>query len=237
MRKLFLNGTKNIVKTMLKLDADIDNKIVVRDKTHLIDEILKIIKSNPNSTELDLTNLDVSEVDNFSELFNIIYQVRDNIKKIDISEWDMSKSTRYDYMFAFSKKLTEVDMSGILFSDNANMEGMFKSCPVLKYVIVDWDNVKPKKMKYMFEYCFLLENVSNIGDLDVTDVESFDHMFANCYPLKKLDLSKWNTKSSCFVQTFISCENLKKLKLPRNIGKLNLANFSGVPTITKVKYV
>ncbi len=168
-----------------KFEKDNKNKISVDDKMELQDEILNMVEQNPNSKgNIDLNWLDVSDVKDFSNLFNIYYgeapsnnnqRMRGKGKKSeilqklnpDISTWDVSSATNTNFMFAFSK--FDGDISQWYFSD-------------------DWESADSMFMSSDFSG----KNLNNnSGIMDISNLKVASYMFSNC---KKLNADFTNMK-------------------------------------------
>lgn len=124
----------------------------IRDKDELIERIKEEYEKQDSKTthKLDLTMLDVSLVEDMSELF---YDYS-SLESIDISKWDVSNVE--------------------------NMNGMFYKCSSLKSIDVsNWDVSNVKDMYHMFLNCSSLESI-DVSNWNVNNVENMFSMFCGC---------------------------------------------------------
>ena len=105
----------------------INKKSKFKIKVESKDQLLSIIEEryNDNKSFIDLTDLDISELDNLSDVFYELY----SMEVVDISGWDTSNVTTMAYMFCHCQKLKKI--IGIENLDVSNVEdthGMFDMC-------------------------------------------------------------------------------------------------------------
>jgi hypothetical protein len=175
------------------------------------DELTKIInnKFDKQPDILDLTDIDVSKIKTFT---NILKDIRWSVKKIDVSNWDLSSAKFFYGMFAHCYRLEEIigldtwDMSFTnklkAFDTKYNVplfECMFESCEKLNRLdlsswYIDVDNCSFNKM---FANCVNLETIGDVSNWKINfstaDKIDMSGMFENC---KKLtcDISNWKYK-------------------------------------------
>ena len=115
-----------------------------------------------NLPEIDVSNLDTSEVTDMSYMF---YQCS-NVPEIDVSNFDTSKVANMSYMFYKCSNLLEIDVSNFDTSNVTNMTYMFYGCSNVPEI-----------------------DVSNFDTSKVTDMGS---MFYGINNVEELDLSNWD---------------------------------------------
>lgn len=132
----------------------------LKELMSIVDKRYKDIKTKKINEHIDLSDIDVSDVDDLSELF-MWYK----FKTIDISGWDTSNVKVMTQMFYGCDELE--DIIGI---ENMNI-----------------DNVK--YMAYMFADCPKLDITDKIKDWKIDpSVVWVTHMFRNCPTKFKLNL-------------------------------------------------
>lgn len=181
-----------------------------------------IRKHNIETPDLDLNDIDVSQVTDFGELFAHFEN-----ETIDISGWDMSNAENLGGMFVVCKNLKYVNINGIDTSNVRNMNRMFATCKNLKKIDgienlnvdnleacgqmfirceslteLDLSKWKPKKLTHtylMFSECHKLKTIGDISNWDMSKVWNMDSMFLYCENLRFTgDLNKWNVNNTIF---------------------------------------
>ena len=178
------------------------------------------VKANPDSSklfnyfinmiEIDLSNLDISNVTNMRGIFNYCK----NLTNLDLSSFNTSNVTDMSGMFNHCEKLTNLDLSGFNTSSVTTMQGMFQRCQSL--ISLDLSNFNTSNvttMRTMFNECRNLTSL-NINDFDTSNVTTMRQMFQNCLRLKSLNLSNFDTtKVDDMSYMFTGCTNIDNLIL------------------------
>lgn len=149
-------------------------------------QIIKKITDKYVEQYVDLRHVDVSEIDDFSNLFQ---SPRFSNRTIDISTWKMHNATAFVSMFYMcgAKK--------IIFPKTLY-------CP------------KVTTMSAMFFMMTRLEEIVNIENFCVPNVKNIEFIFESCSKLTSLDLSKWRLSNiENAMGAFEDCESLETLKL------------------------
>ena len=175
-----------IEKILINKKSKFINKIKVESK----DKLQSIIQEryNSNNAFIDLTDIDISELDNLSYIF-----YGSNMEVVDISGWDTSNVTTMVYMFTECediKKIIGIENLDVSKLQSAN--AMFYGCQNL--VELDLTNWNPKllqKTRYMFYGCSNLKIIKNIENWQLPNIKDVYHMFSYCAKLD-VDLSNWN---------------------------------------------
>lgn len=132
--------------------------------------IAEIYKNSEDKSILDLRSIDVSEIDNMYDLFNIYdYNCPPGIKTvkvIDISGWNTSNVENMSNMFCYFRELKEI--KGIDELDVSNVEemlSMFMACNNLtKLDLSSWNLASCKTISYMFEDCLKLQSAGKLDN-------------------------------------------------------------------------
>ena len=159
------------------------------------------VVANPNSlclfsdyeevTELDLSGLDISKIENMSYMFYRFGHNLDNLDLSFIADWDMSKVTDMSYMFAHSgagsSTWTVGNLSNWDTSKVTNMSHMFDGAALNANsfdisFIENWDISNVTDLSY-----FLFQaghnattwNIGNLSNWDTSKVTSMLSMFYN----------------------------------------------------------
>ncbi len=138
-----------------------------------------------------------------------------NLKAIEgLEHLNTSKTNNMAGMFYGCKKLTQLDLSGLVTDSVTNMEVMFGGCASLQELnLSSFRTSKVTSMSGMFFYCEKLTqlDLSSFSTESVTNMES---MFAECASLQELDLSGFrNTNTTDMSRLFQGCTKLSKLNL------------------------
>ena len=162
------------------------NKIKVESP----DQLLSIIRErhNNNKSFLDLTDLDISELDNLSYIF-----YGSNMEVVDISGWDTSNVTTMENMFCFCDKLKNI--IGIENLDVSKLESansMFYCCKnLVELDLTKWNPISLQTARQMFYNCSNLKIIKNIENWQLPNIKDVSYMFYDCAKLD-VDLSNWD---------------------------------------------
>ena len=147
-----------------------------------------------NPEELDLNDLDVSSVKDFSGVFSSYFH-REllHTKKIYIDEWNTESAENMTEMFMACLPLEEVDVSNFDVSNVKSMDYMFRKCETLKKLdLTNWKVNKVRDMEKMFYHCESLETIGDVSKWEPESLTMFDNAFNGCKNLKNVDTSKWS---------------------------------------------
>ena len=187
----FINERLQINKEYTEVHTE--KPATARDLRQIIKD--RIDKQGPGTIKepINLNDIDVSEIDDFTQLFWYIgYSYK--IKAIDISDWDVSHVTSFKSMFAECSQLQYVgDLSRWDVSECSNFASMFNDCKFLRNIgdISKWKLTKANDIHSMFNGCKRLENIGDVGQWDVSHVRNFNFIFKGCEKLKPIDLNNW----------------------------------------------
>ena len=144
------------------------------------EELIKVIKKEiekQGKVKLDLNHLDVSEVEDFSNLFYIL-DIGADLEELNVSAWDTSGATKMNNMFGGCNMLRRLDLSGWNVSKVTDMYMMFYGCHEFESDLSKWNVSKVKDMNSMFEECTKFN--SDLSGWDVSRVENVSDMFRGC---------------------------------------------------------
>ncbi|EHF2869586.1 BspA family leucine-rich repeat surface protein [Listeria monocytogenes] len=133
-----------------------------------------------------------------------------------------------EYMFGYTHKLTELDVSGLDTSAVTNMNCMFNYCSVLEELDVsNFDTSSVTTMRDMFGSSGKLEKL-DVSNFDTSSVTSMLAMFQNCTSLEELDVSNFDTNSVTTMSgMFQNCNSLEELDVS-NFDTSSVTNMQAV---------
>ena len=170
------------------LDADIINEYVIeyRPKTH--NELRDLVKKLISQGERNLNTIDVSNITDFTDIFNNypsnLYEDID----FDVSNWDVSNGKIFYRMFQGCKKFN-CDLSRWNVSNGIKFTQMFDGCETFNQNLNSWDTSSAKTFFKMFNNCKSYNQPMNNWKTD--DVIHFQYMFFGCSSFNQ-DLNSWN---------------------------------------------
>ena len=98
----------------------------------------------------------------------------------------------------------------------------------IKEIIID-NKIAPYSLNHFFEWYDAVETITNIENIDTTNVEIMDNMFCGCRALKSLDLSSFNTnKVVSMKKLFQYCEALEKIEVSSSFVVKNKTKTAGM---------
>ena len=188
-------------------------------------------------TEMDLHNVDVSQMTNSFNLFTgagpslrtlnvagwnlagitdayCIFGSCNYLTSLDLSSWNVSNITDFRTMFYNCSRLTSLNLTGWDVSNATGMSNMFGGCTGLTALdLSTWNVSHVTNMGSMFYNCTSLQSL-NVANWDVSSVTDMSSMFYNCRGLTALDVANWNTASLTSVgYAFYNCTGLTALDL------------------------
>ena len=165
----------------------INNKIKVKSREQLQSIILE--RYNNNSSFVDLSDIDISELDDLTSIFYGLYEM----EVVDISGWDTSNVTIMDYTFSRCKKLKKIiGIENLDVSKLEDTQGMFDLCvSLVELDLTNWNPKLLRKTRYMFYSCSNLKIIKNIENWQLPNIMDVSSMFHDCTKLD-VDLSNWD---------------------------------------------
>ena len=179
-----------IEKILINKSSKFINKIKVETREQL--ETIILERYNKNKSFIDLTDIDISELDDLSDVFGIL----DKAKVIDISGWDTSNVINMSYMFNRCTKLKKiVGIENLDVSKLKTTKIMFYGCKnLVELDLTNWNTISLENMSYMFYNCANLKIIKNIENWQLTSIKDVSYMFYECTKLD-VDLSNWDLRN------------------------------------------
>ena len=140
----------------------------------------------------------------------------DNIRDIDLSNFDTSRVTDMHYMFWNMHSLTSLNLSNFDTSNVTNMSAMFYNMNLTSLNLSNFDTSKVTDMNAMFLNMWSLTSL-NISNFNTSKVTNMSSMFNNTASLTSLNLSSFDTSKVTNMRSMFS--------YMRNLTSLDLSNF------------
>ena len=152
---------------------------------------------------------------------NFTLQCKDDLKTIDLSNFDTSQVTSMVEAFYECNKLEEINLTNVDTSNVTDMTLMFYNCKSLTSLDVsNFDTSKVTNMNGMFSMCSGLTSL-DVSNFDTSNVTLFERMFYGCNNLTSLDISNFDTsKLIGLSDMFGGCNRLSDLYLNFNISNI-----------------
>tara|TARA_R110001606_G_scaffold149408_1_gene289378 strand:- start:70 stop:1398 length:1329 start_codon:yes stop_codon:yes gene_type:complete len=185
--------------------------------TTLVTEMSRLFKGSGGRTEFnkDISNWDVSNVTDMSEMFSTIKS------NPDLSKWDVSKVINMQSMFKTNPEFNG-DLNSWNVSNVTNMQSMFQDATAFNSSISSWDVSNVTLMDRMFEEA----NVFNqdLNSWNVSKVTSMSYMFRRTYSFNS-NISSWDVSnvtdmSYMFIQNQVFNQPLNNWKVS-NVTTMN----------------
>lgn len=197
MKKLSdLVSEKLIINKNSKFAPDIS--LVPKDRRELIDIIYNRVLQHAKDktyTVLDLNDIDVSNIDDFTRIFSYSsYELsKSSITTINVEYWQTSQVTTFSSMMEECATIKEINLETWNVSNATHMKKMFWGCKKLETVgdISSWRTLSCENMEKMFEGCQRLKNIGKLDNWNVYKVESFASMFKDCKSLSNISFDTW----------------------------------------------
>ncbi len=152
------------------------------------------------------------------DLCTMMFYGLNNIKEIDLSNFDASLVQNMNWMFRDCSNLEKIYFGNIVTSSVDDIYGLFQGCSNLTSIdLSNFDFPKVRNMAAMFMGCSNLEQV-NFGTSTTPLLECVLTMFQGCTKLKSIDLSNFDfSHVNSFYGMFSGCESLETV----NFGNID----------------
>ena len=170
-------------------------KLMVSSRKNGMYELLgKILRFHPsinNSYSKFISSWDTSKVTNLSSCF----EGCSSLQSLDLSSWDTSKVTNLSYCFRGCRSLQSLDLSSWDTSKVTDLSYCFEGCSVsnmLDLSMLDFSSVTT------LHYTFSNSGIKKLKLPELRDGNVLKSLYCTWYQngaIKKLDLSKFNTKN------------------------------------------
>ena len=207
-------------------DFNCINTSNIIDMSDLFVEINKIKKINFN-----VSNWDVSNVENMSNIFSYCFAFDCDLSKWNVSNvtntscmfyychnfkakglenWNVSKVTHFEYMFSYCDNITDIDLSKWNVSNGMYFNLMFYKCENFKgNGLEKWSLDNAEYMSNMFEYC---ENFDcDVSNWKMSKAETIKYMFSYCVNFTGNGLNKWKLTPKTEINKALDHCNINKL--------------------------
>lgn len=181
-------------------------------------EFTAMFQGNSHKGDMKLKNIDVSNWDTSKamDMSHMFYGCA-QLESLDLSKWNVEKVGSFSHMFADCYNLRDLDISGWDTINVVTFDAFLNDCRSLKTIdISKLETSSCEQFSQMFEACHSLEEIIGIEDMDVSNAQdyAFSETFHQCYSLKSLDLSKWDTSlADNYARMFTTCKNLEYLNI------------------------
>lgn len=186
-----LTGTKGV--TSITISKNDNSKLYVKGNS-LAYAFGNDNQVNKDLKKLDVAALDVSNVTDFDQLF----ELNPNLTEIDgLNTWDVSNVKSMCDTFYATPKLTSEAFSGLTNWNTKNLQTLFaafegdSSLTNLNF-LKNWNTSNLNSMLAIFAYDSNLTDISGMANWDVSKVTAFNSAFLGTDSLQGLvDLSNW----------------------------------------------
>ena len=188
-------------------------KAVAEPGTALGENAAYLFYNCTNLSELDLNNLDVSNVTN---MYGMFYNCNSLTSLDGLADWQTGSVTDMNSMFYDCYKLTSLDALAEWNTGSVTrMSNMFNGCTVLTSLepLANWQTGNVTNMLHMFYCCYKLTSLKGLANWQTGNVTNMEGMFLACENLVSLDgLAKWDTGSVTNMESlFEGCISLTSL--------------------------
>ena len=176
-----------------------------------------------NIKRIDLSDFDFSLVTTMSFMFNMCT----NLETIIFGDINTSSVKEMISVFQGCNNLISVDVSKFDTSIVISMANMFHSCYKLSSIdISNFETSNVLDLHFLFYECKILKSI-NLGNMDTSLVTSMYASFGYCYELESIDLTSFNTSSvTSMGWMFSKCYEIKTIKFSEKFDTSNVNDMS-----------
>ena len=219
LNKRFSSIPYEILVNGYPTNIDSENKInILGSDVNIITMKYDYRVSNCDSMFSDLENLKDVDLSNFDGtlITTMSYMFWDciNLESVNFTNLKTPSLTDIGGLFSGCNSLLSADLSYLDTSSVIMMGSMFSYCTSLTSVnLSNLNTSKVTTMSYLFSTCTSLTSV-DLSNLDTSSVVRINFMFQECLSLTSIDLSKFKTDSlEIAFGLFSDCENLKYIDM------------------------
>ena len=163
------------INTYITEKLNLRNTIIYKYFPKTNEELRKLVREliKERGSDADLNDIDTSEITDMSQVFH-----GTDIRRINISAWDVSNVKTMYRMFSSCLKLEEIDLSNWNTSKLMYANYMFFGDSKFNANLENWNVSSLVNASYMFFNCRSFN--CNVSKWDVRKVEWMDGMFAEC---------------------------------------------------------
>ena len=175
------------------MSSAIREEEIPHSKEELQDYLKKEIERQGKNVVI--CNLDVSDIEDLSNLFLIDDKYTDHLESLDLSGWKTDHVRYMSGTFTRLYNLKSINLSGWNTGNVRDISLMFYDCRKLNELdLSGWKTDNVRNMHGVFSNCESLKSL-DLSDWDTHNVQYMTHMFYGCRDLKSLDLSGWDTSN------------------------------------------
>ena len=211
---IFTDEVKPASASIIDVDADSDGGVIAwteNDNTVMkVSTQIKGVKVQGNSNSKDM------------------FARQEQLQNIDFANFDTEHVTKSDGMFFDCKSLSKINIENLNVSNITSAKCMFADCDNVEEIIMPSDSIM--HLKYAsYDKC----NGSSVEYIEERFLNSSGNswcygMFENCYKLKDINLSCFDTSNATsLARTFTNCRSLTALDLSR-IDTSKIINMYGI---------
>lgn len=207
------SSLENVNFTEAKISNGFRFSYFINSKTIIYDNINTSSMTNASyllssiSRDMDISNMDFSNVTNMSYMFN-----SNTSTNITIGSINTSKVKDMLYMFNGCTNITDLDLSGIDVSQVTDMQYMFSGCTKLVNLnLTGWNTDSLTNISYMFQNCSVLDNL-DLSTFNTSKVNTMSYLFYNC-KTNSLILDGWDFSSARINSNWLTGQTSKNVSL------------------------